>query len=198
MTNGDAGTPTEIGQAPAERDLGKELSEASEIGRIVLGVARERTVSPQYQVRKYTMPMLDHARFPNEAVGQVTQAKKEPTEEDIQAAKEASVALTVEAALQILEARPTKQIIEDANSLEQMGQMVGRGAGLIIQVEATDPEIVVRAGREAIERRKGAKGLEDSESWDDQKVLGWTKSMLNRAGGLLTQKINALRAYHGR
>ena len=197
MSNGDAGIPTEAGQPSTERDLGKELTQASEVGKIVLGVTKERTEKPQYRVRKYTMPMLDPRGFSPEAVSTISSKKESVTEDDIKAAREASVGLAVESAVQIVGARPfTGQIMEDSDSLEQMARMVNRGAGLVIQTEASDPQTAVKAGRAALESRKGAKGLEEADKWDDQKVLTWTKDMLKRAGGRLTNSINAISAYH--
>lgn len=197
MSNGDAGVPTEVGQISVERDLGKELVQASEVGRIVLGVTRERTENPQFRVRKYTMPMLDPRGFPQEAVRTIVTKGDQVTEGDVKATLEASVALAVESAVQIAGARPTSsQVIEDSDSLKQMTRMVNRGAGLVIQQEATDLQVVVKAGRAALERRKGTKGLEEVDKWDDQKVLAWTKDMFKRAGSRLKNSIDAIDAYH--
>lgn len=199
MSSGDAGIPIEGGQTPIERDLSKELAQASEVGRMVLGVTRERNEDPRFRVRKYAMPMLDPRGFSQEAIRAITSKKEQITDDEIRAAREASVALAVESTAQIVEARPTSnQVSEDSDSLREMARMVNRGAGLVIQTEVSDMEAVVKAGRVAIEKRKGAKGLEEADTWDDQKVLAWEKEMFGKAGSRLGNMIRAIDAYSGR
>lgn len=192
MTNGDTGVSTEVGQVPTERDLGKELATASEVGKIVLAIARERGENPKFSVRRYTMPMLDQGRFPREEVRMVLANRDPVTGDDIKAMREASVVLAVEAAAQIVEAIPPKTVSEDSASLEQMLRMVRRGSGLAIQTETSDPQMVIKAGKGAMERRKVANGL------NDQDVLAWTKETFTKAQGRLSRMIRAIDAYHGR
>lgn len=199
MSNGDAGVPSEVGQTTVERDLGKELAKAAEVGRIVLGVTKERTENPQFRVRKYTFPMLDQRSFSPETVGAIVTKKETVTDDGIKAAKEASVTLAVESAVQIVRAKPTtNQVVEDSDSLEQMARMLNRGAGLVIQMETEDPQAVVKAGRAALESRKRENGLEEADNWDDQKVIAWTKDVFRKAGSRLKNSIEAIEAYHRR
>jgi len=197
MSDGDAGIPSETGQTPVERNLSKEFIDASEVGRLVMNVVKERTEVPQFSVRRYTMPLLNQDGYSQETKRTVTTKLEQITDDDIKAAREASVILSVEFAAQIVGARPiSNQVIEDSKSLEQIVKVVNRSAGFIIQAEASDPQIIIKAGRLALERRKGAVGLEEADKWDDQRVLSWTKESSNRARIRLKKILDAVDAYH--
>jgi hypothetical protein len=196
MPNGDGGVPTDLGLGTTERDLGKEFSQASEIGRLVLDVTSERTERPEFEVRRYSMPMLDLLGYPPSAIEAIVSKKEQITDDDIASARRASVVLAVESAVQIVGAKQTPgQITEEPRSLENVLNMINRGAGLIIQIESSDQPTIVKAGRTALEKRKGVTGLEGADSWDDQRVVSWTKEMFSKAGNRLKRSISLLEDY---
>jgi hypothetical protein len=192
MSHQDIGPLETVGSQP-ERNLNQELAQASEIGRIVLTVARERTVAPQFRVKRYSMPLLEPEEFPFGAVGVLTEKRDLITEADVKAAKEASMVLAIEAAAQIIEAKPTSGwVIDDPNSLQQMGRMISRARGLALQLETIEPSAIIKGGKLAIEKRKGVRGLEEAENWNDQQVLAWTKEIFNNASSRLAKKIETV------
>lgn len=186
--------PTEVSQN-VERDLKKELSEAKDPGKLVLRVADERAIRPKFGVRRYSMPMLNSSLFPRDLVKTIVSEKPDLSEDDIKEAREASAALMIEAAVQIIEAKPIgSQVIEDPNSIDQMRKMVNRGGGMMIQLEASEPETVVRIARGALERRNA----QNSKSWDERKVLDWTKGVFTKADNRLGEINNAISRYSRR
>ena len=129
MTNSDTKEGSiESGQISAERNLSKEFNQASEIGRSVLNVARERSESPRYQRGRYTFPMLDMRKFPRESVVVVNRHEGPISEEDLKEARVASAKLVVEAAVQIVGAKPiSRQIADNTKSLGEMERVINRG-----------------------------------------------------------------------
>ena len=196
MSNGDAGVPLETEEAPVGKDLGKEFDNASGIGRLVVSVVKERTENPKFSVRRYSFPMLDSGKFPQDAISAIAQ-KSDPSEVDVKAAMEGSLRLAIESAAQIVYARPVgSKVAEDPESLENMGRVIRRSAGFLIQTEAADSQLVIRAGREVLTRREGARGLEDMKGWDDSKVLDWSKGVFRAAGTRLQRSIAATESYN--
>lgn len=138
MSNGDAGIMTEGEINSAEKDLGKEFSQAAEIGRFVLKVAEERTKKPFSRgIKRYSFPMLNPEKFSQEDIAALTPPGEQINQEAIEAARKASALLAMESAAQIVEAKPPRPrgglTAENSDSLIQMEKMVGRANGFMIQ-----------------------------------------------------------------
>lgn len=193
----DPNLPTGEVKLGNEQRLGQELRRAAEVGRLVVSTLQERTRNPKYSVPQYTFPMLNASGFSQESVSKVSAPGDNISEETVRQARGASIALAVEAASQIVEARPTSsRIAEDIESLQDMSRMVSRSAGLGVQLADREPRLVVEAGRGALEKRKDAVGLEDAATWDDKRVIEWTVEMFGKANSRLAKKIDAIEAYN--
>jgi hypothetical protein len=187
----------ENGVTSTEKNLSKEFDAASEIGKLVLRVVDERTVKPEFVARGYSTPMLEPGRFPRDSIRNLNPTGEKISEEDVKAAREASVALTIEAAAQVVEARPhTNAVSENSESLKQIQRILNRGEGYIIQINRTYPEAAIKGAREALVRRYTDPGLRGSDKWNDSQVISWAQEAFRRANVRLGGSIDAVEAVY--
>ena len=108
------------------------------------------------------------------------------------------VALAIEAAAQIIEAQAPRGlgVNEELSSLEQVFTLVQRGNGLLIQVEAQDPQAIIQSSREALARRQ--KVSPDQVKKTDDELKRWAEDNFQRAGQRIRRSVQAVQAYLGR
>ena len=190
----DLPIPNEVKADESGNNKGKEFDTAAQIGRMALKVVRERTEN------RYSMPYLDPQRFPREAIEAIrTKSGDAPiTDEDVTSARRGAVALAIEAAAQIIEAQAPRGlgVNEELSSLEQVFTLVQRGNGLLIQVEAQDPQAIIQSSREALARRQ--KVSPDQVKKTDDELKRWAEDNFQRAGQRIRRSVQAVQAYLGR
>jgi hypothetical protein len=174
-----------------------ELVKAAEVGRRVVETAHERQ-NPRFSKERYTLPMLRLDQMPPGAVRTVRELVVEGKEVDERVIRGASLALAIEAAVQIVQARPiSSRIVEHSDSLTEVLRMTNAGVRLHREMEATDPDLILVAARAAIAKRKNA-GMANAQGWNDEQALEWSKGTVMRAHQRVGKSLDAINAYHGR
>lgn len=193
--------PRDTDDSVGTRDENLTTNEKQEllgVGWRVLSVANERS-NGRVGGRPFSDRLMDVDKLPASYKKIIADAQKSDVENvDGVGLQTAVTALAVEAVFQVNDPGQRQgQIIEEGRSLHGVGLAVRESGGLIVKMEEVNMESLVGAGREALARRKNMKGLEDSDTWDDAKVVATVKGAASRAGQIIGRKMTALQAYTG-
>jgi hypothetical protein len=183
---------------PQITDQNEKFRVASVAGRLIVDAAHERTDSPQFETEGYAFSMLDPSRLPQPALAAIT-PRETATDEDIARAKEASVKLSVEAAAQILEARPQNPdcIQEDSDSLQHLLEAMRSAYGVVNEQVVMNPQVVVKAAKEAIGKRKGIRMFEAAGGLKEEQLVDWADDLVQQASLKVSRMNNAIKSYLG-
>lgn len=164
-----------------------QLQEAARMGNEVLRVTNDR-FTLKIDGKSPTIPFLDPSKFSQEyvsglkAIGQIDQ-------QTIDGANKASLGLSLEAAMQVVGARPRpgSQVVETIESLQEIGQLLSNCGRFVSSENDRHPELLVDVAREV--SRKGNLQVED------EKLVAWAKDCVAKSQARINTKVEQVRDY---
>lgn len=160
---------------------------AGEVGGDVLKTATTRgafTVNGE----KPTFTFLEPQKFSSEYVSSL-EIKGEIDPESVKNAKRASYGLSVEAALQITEAKPTKnKVVEEVSSLFDIARMLGHCEKIFLTSNQEDLDLLSSVAGEIAE--KNSLKISGQEA-----LVGWAKEKLASAKKRIDRNILIIEEY---
>lgn len=187
--NQDQATASSTARTP---ELQTQYEQASALGRNFLTVTQDR------ETRRLT-PFTQTGRFPKEDA--VTIRKRSGgdliSEEDIAEAKRGSLAIALEAAVQVNEFRPSVNagIREDSDSLTRLIQIIRQGGTLNYDLIKQNPSLVATEMKKVISRRQK---IPDQAERTDKQLTDLADQQFRNAFGRLNKSAQALSGYLGR
>lgn len=184
VTASNAAKPTE---------LQNRYEQVSNLGRTVLAISQDR------EANRWT-PFTQTQRFPSEDT--FTIRKRQPgesiNENDINDAQRGTLAITLEAATQINEFRPSANagIRENADSLAQLINAIRQGGALNFDLIKQNPSLVAAEMKKIISRR--SKRSPDSAELTVEQLTALADQQFRNAYGRLSKSNQALLGYLGR
>lgn len=165
-----------------------QFASAGEIGKDVLKTAKTRSEFT-IQGERPSIPYLEPEKFSAVFVeGLVTKGGISP--ESIEGAKRSSLGLSIEAALQVVEAKPTKsQLVEDTNSLSEISSMLGRCGEFVSNEIQNNSKTVLSVAREIAEKHSA--GIVE-----DGAIGRWADENLVKAKERIDKKISMIEEYN--
>ncbi|KKR73185.1 MAG: hypothetical protein UU16_C0028G0007 [Candidatus Woesebacteria bacterium GW2011_GWA2_40_7] len=163
-----------------------EFASARGIGADILNTARARSEFRVVQDRPNIL-FLEPEKFFREYVDALNY-KGKIGPESIEEARKASLGLSVEAALQIIEAKSyKKQFVEDTESLADINRMLGRSVKFVENISLNEPDLLIAVVGE-ISKRRG------SEIFAGETAIAWANENLVKAKQRIDKKIEAIEA----
>jgi len=164
-----------------------QLQETARMGNEVLRVANDR-FNLKIDGKSPTIPFLDPGRFSPEytsglqAIGRIDQQK-------IDEANKASLGLSLEAAMQVIGARPRSgsQMVETVESLEEIGLLLNNCGRFVSSENDRHPKLLIEVAREVA--RKSNMQIED------EKLTVWAKDCIAKSQARINTKVGQIKDY---
>jgi len=190
LPNQDQVTASNTAKSP---ELQTQYEQASILGRAILTTTQDR------EARRLTS-FTQTEKFPKEDTS-TTRKKPEGdliSEEDVTAAKRGSLALALEAAVQVNEFRPNVNagIREDSDSLSRLIQIIKQGGTLNYDLIKQNPSLVAAEMKKAISRRQ--KISPNQTELTDEQLTNLADQQFRNAFARLNKSAQALSGYLGR
>lgn len=177
---------------PGSNDMGVSLEvrfqEAGKIGRDVLVTARNRS-ELRVNGKTPSILFLEPNRFSEEyKSGLEKSGSVDPTA--VRRALKASFGLSLESALQIIAAKPTKnEMVENTDSLEEISRVLNTCGKFISAEGAKNPELLTEVAKEVI-KRSGVEQINGD-------LIVWSDEIMGKAEKRIVEKIDMLKQYLG-
>lgn len=177
--------------------LRAELQHVEQQGHRVISFSRERA-ELRLKGARLSMPFLDPQRLPQPDIQALRSSPAATPQETLQTVSRAAASLTLEAAAQVIEARPAMRgsVVEDTEHVQKMHHVVvAEGRKFMDDLLKRSPTAATEAAREVLIRHTADPAKRRQvEAMTEEQLNEWVKSLFDQANKRLSKYFQAVDA----